>query len=295
MKITKKLIAGLALSLLGAVAHAQWEYSEKKFGVDEVLNKFAVVKSTTSLNLEFPYQGQNSARLTIRTTSKGSDIIFGINKGQLICYQSCLVKIKIDDKPSRSINMVRSADSGVTNIIFVSSPSEVKNLTRELSTAKKLALEMPIYKAMNTVVEFDVSGLNLKEAGVNLQTVETNPAPKPPAQVQRSQDAENALNVLTNKNNSNGEAPSYGAQLRACVQKGVFFPAPPRSSANPSTQYRVDLHSNGTVASVKLTKSSGNVNFDRAVETGIRRCSPFPIPSTGKYPEYIDVNYNMYD
>jgi TonB family protein len=183
----------------------------------------------------------------------------------------------------------------VTNIIFVSSPSEVKNLTRELSTAKKLALEMPIYKAMNTVVEFDVSGLNLKEAGVNLQTVETNPAPKPPAQVQRSQDAENALNVLTNKNNSNGEAPSYGAQLRACVQKGVFFPAPPRSSANPSTQYRVDLHSNGTVASVKLTKSSGNVNFDRAVETGIRRCSPFPIPSTGKYPEYIDVNYNMYD
>jgi TonB family protein len=289
------LVKAFVLASACTAAHAQWEYSEKKIGIDEVLNRFAAVKSTTSLNLAFPYQGQNLARLTIRTTSKGSDIIIGITKGQLVCYQSCLVKIKIDDKPSRSISMVRSADSGVTNIIFVSSPSEVKNLTRELPTAKKLAIEMPIYGALNTVVEFDVSELNLKEAGVNLPTVSTNPAPKPPAQVTRSQDAENAPSTPTNKSYNSGDPPSYGAQIRACVQSGVLFPTPPRSSTNPSTQHRVDLHSIGTVASVKLTKSSGNVNFDRAVETGIRRCSPFPIPSTGKYPEYIDVNYTMYD
>jgi TonB family protein len=87
----------------------------------------------------------------------------------------------------------------------------------------------------------------------------------------------------------------YGAQVRACIQPGVMFPTPPRGSSNPATQHRVDVRPDGTIASVKLTRSSGNPNFDRAVETGIRRCSPFPAPPSGKYPSYIDINYNMYD
>jgi colicin import membrane protein len=46
---------------------------------------------------------------------------------------------------------------------------------------------------------------------------------------------------------------------------------------------------------VTLTSSSGNAGFDRAVETGIRRCNPFPKPSTGRYEPIIDVVYRMYD
>lgn len=92
-----------------------------------------------------------------------------------------------------------------------------------------------------------------------------------------------------------GRNDGYGAKVRACVQPGVSFPVPVRGTANPAAQYRVNLRPDGTIAGVKLTRSSGNPNFDRAVETGIRRCSPFPTPPTGKYPGYIDVNYNMYD
>jgi len=88
----------------------------------------------------------------------------------------------------------------------------------------------------------------------------------------------------------------YGAQVRACVYPGVAFPTPPRSgSTNPAAVYRVQLRPDGTIADVKLTRGSGNPNFDRAVETGIRRCTPFPKPPSGTYPGYIDVNYNMYD
>jgi TonB family protein len=93
----------------------------------------------------------------------------------------------------------------------------------------------------------------------------------------------------------NTSVVGYGAQVRACLQPGVKFPAPPRGNTNPATQYRVELRPDGTIASVKLTRSSGNPNFDRAVETGIRRCSPFPALPSGKYPSYIDINYNMYD
>ena len=93
-----------------------------------------------------------------------------------------------------------------------------------------------------------------------------------------------------------GRDDGYGAKVRACVQPGVSFPPPPRSAGgNPAAQYRVSLRPDGQIADVRLTKSSGNVNFDRAVETGIRRCTPFPRPSSGSYPGYIDVNYNMYD
>jgi colicin import membrane protein len=93
-----------------------------------------------------------------------------------------------------------------------------------------------------------------------------------------------------------GRNDGYGAQVRACVQPGVAFPTPPRSGAtNPAAVYRVQLRPDGTIADVKLTRGSGNPNFDRAVETGIRRCSPFPKPPSGSYPGYIDVNYNMYD
>jgi colicin import membrane protein len=92
-----------------------------------------------------------------------------------------------------------------------------------------------------------------------------------------------------------GRNDGYGAKVRACVQPGVSFPVPARGNANPTAQYRVNLRPDGAIAGIKLTRSSGNPNFDRAVETGIRRCSPFPTPPSGKYPGYIDVNYNMYD
>jgi TonB family protein len=93
-----------------------------------------------------------------------------------------------------------------------------------------------------------------------------------------------------------GRNDGYGAQVRACLQAGVVFPRPQRSGpTNPAVVYRAQLHSDGRIADVKLTRGSGNPNFDRAVETGIRGCSPFPRPPSGSYPSYIDINYNMYD
>jgi TonB family protein len=88
----------------------------------------------------------------------------------------------------------------------------------------------------------------------------------------------------------------YGARVRECIQPGVAFPTPPRSgSGNPAAVYRVQLRPDGAIADVRLTRGSGNPNFDRAVETGIRRCTPFPRPPSGSYPGYIDVSYNMYN
>jgi len=94
---------------------------------------------------------------------------------------------------------------------------------------------------------------------------------------------------------TNSKSESYGEKIRACVQPGVSFPVPPRKDTNPSVEYRISLRDDGNIVSVLLIKNSGNANFDRAVETAIRRCSPFPAPPSGKYPGYINVKYNMYN
>ena len=94
-----------------------------------------------------------------------------------------------------------------------------------------------------------------------------------------------------------GRDSGYAGKVRACIQPGVAFPAPQRSgSANPTAVYVVRLKSDGTVSGLTLKRSSGNPGFDRAVEAGIRKCTPFPKPSTGGYPaDGIEVNYQMYE
>jgi colicin import membrane protein len=93
-----------------------------------------------------------------------------------------------------------------------------------------------------------------------------------------------------------GADAGYAGQIRACIQPNVAFPPPVRSgNINPTAEFRVQLKSDGVVSSTSLRRSSGNAAFDRAVDNGIRRCSPFPKPPSGRYPSYIDVNYRMYD
>ena len=94
-----------------------------------------------------------------------------------------------------------------------------------------------------------------------------------------------------------GRDNGYAGKVRACIQPGVAFPTPPRTgSANPTAVYVVRLKSDGTVSGLSLKRSSGNPGFDRAVEAGISKCTPFPKPATGGYPAGgIEVNYQMYE
>lgn len=98
-----------------------------------------------------------------------------------------------------------------------------------------------------------------------------------------------------NQSGGGGSDSGYAALVRQCVRPGVVYATPPRSGPNPTVQYRVNLSGNGSVTGTRMLRSSGNPAFDRAVDSGIRACNPFPKPPSGKYPPYIDVDYQMYD
>ena len=88
---------------------------------------------------------------------------------------------------------------------------------------------------------------------------------------------------------------TYAEQVRNCISPHVNFVIPYRTEAtNPTVRFRVWLNKDGTVSAAQMLKTSQDSQFDRAVEEGIKKCSPLPAPFTKRFPTYLDINYSMY-
>ncbi len=84
--------------------------------------------------------------------------------------------------------------------------------------------------------------------------------------------------------------PDYASKIDACIRPRVNFNEA-SVAGNPQAIFDVELLPDGTVASVRLNKSSGNRALDEAAERGIRRCDPFPRPGNGPYPRTLTLTY----
>jgi len=97
------------------------------------------------VNFDFPYSGTQHATLTLRTHPRhGKDIIFSIEKGQILCrsYEDCTVLVRFDDEPPSNYSAVGAADNS-TETIFIRNYSK---FVEKLLKAKAF--------------EFDVSGFD---------------------------------------------------------------------------------------------------------------------------------------
>ena len=68
----------------------------------------------------------------------------------------------------------------------------------------------------------------------------------------------------------------FQGQIREKILGNLHLPL--TLVGNPLVEYRVDLLPNGEVARVRLLKSSGQPQYDLAVERAILRSSPLPLP-----------------
>lgn len=68
----------------------------------------------------------------------------------------------------------------------------------------------------------------------------------------------------------------YTARIRSAIRDKVVLP--PGIDGNPQAVFEVKLLKSGTVASVRLFKSSGVPGYDRAVERAIELAQPLPVP-----------------
>lgn len=140
----------------------QWQYDANEDAMTGKTQYTAIVESSNTVNFGFPYNGDQHGRLTMRIHPQhGKDVIFRIQKGQLLCpsYEGCNVQVRFDEgKP------VRFAASGAadhsTEVVFI---NDYTGFISRLKKSKRVRVAVDIYQNGRPVFDFDVSGFDPKK------------------------------------------------------------------------------------------------------------------------------------
>jgi colicin import membrane protein len=89
-----------------------------------------------------------------------------------------------------------------------------------------------------------------------------------------------------------GRADSgYAARVAAKIRSNISFVVPEGLANNPEAEFVVNLLPDGSVASVRKTRSSGVPGFDEAVLRAIEKSQPYPRDKSGSVPSsFIGVH-----
>jgi len=115
----------------------------------------ASVKSTNTVNFDFPYSGDQRGTLTLRTHPRyGRDVIFAIQKGQFQCpsYQGCKVLVRFDDAAPVPYSAAGPEDNS-TETVFI---RDYSGFVGKMTKAKTVRISASIFQEGSPVFEFDV-------------------------------------------------------------------------------------------------------------------------------------------
>jgi hypothetical protein len=151
----KKLFTLSILMLAASTSIAgTWTYSEDVDKMTSKTTRTARLQSENSLDLAFPYKGDNYGYLMVRKHPQyGLDVMLSITKGQLLCtaYSGCKVKIRFGDKPPVNFNASPPADHDST-AIFLSNP---QGFIDQASKVKSIKVQPNMSHAGSPVLEFE--------------------------------------------------------------------------------------------------------------------------------------------
>lgn len=151
--VVKQTLA-LALLVIATSANASlWEYTENVDRMSGKKSRTAVAESDNSLSLAFPYQGQNKGQIVIRQHPQyGLDVIFKIDKGQLMCrtYEPCRINVKFGDAKPITFNGTGAADHDST-VAFLSSP---QRFIESAQKTQNILVQFTVYNGGTNILEF---------------------------------------------------------------------------------------------------------------------------------------------
>ena len=73
----------------------------------------------------------------------------------------------------------------------------------------------------------------------------------------------------------------WGGKVSSHIRANTIFQIPPDLRGNPKAEFSVSVLPDGTIANLKLIRSSGVPSWDQAAERAIRRSDPLPRPPVG--------------
>jgi TolA protein len=86
-------------------------------------------------------------------------------------------------------------------------------------------------------------------------------------------------------------ANAWADEIRQKIRANMTLPR--AIDGNPAVVFRVTLRPNGEVLTVKLQRSSGQKDFDAAVQRAIQKASPLPLPQSGAiFTPVLEIRYS---
>ncbi|MDD2661967.1 MAG: hypothetical protein PHY54_20170, partial [Methylococcales bacterium] len=141
---------------------SQWHYSRVEDPMTSGTTYHAVVLSSNKVEFGFPYQGAQNAKLNLRIDPKyGKDVIFSIERGQILCqsYEDCTVLVRFDDEKAVNYSAASAADNS-SDTIFIRNYSK---FYEKMTKSKIVRISTNIYQEGAPVFEFDVSGFDREQ------------------------------------------------------------------------------------------------------------------------------------
>lgn len=138
---------------------AKWHYFASTDPMTSRTSRTAQIESENVVNFDFPYQGAQRATLILRDhPTHGRDVIFQIERGQLLCnsYEGCSVRIRFDEAKAEMWNASPPSDNSST-VLFVRNESR---FVQRLRAAKVVRVQVSAYEEGAPTFEFEVGGFD---------------------------------------------------------------------------------------------------------------------------------------
>lgn len=154
--MTVKFIISVVIFLVSQNVFAKWSYRTSRDEMRGTINTYAHVDSTNRVLLNFPYQGGTRTRLLLRKRADEElAVMIRIDRGQLPCYDDCIITSKFDD--DTVVDWTGSgSESGGNHVIFI---DDANKFLMRLRSAKRLMIEVNIFNRGPTQFSFDTQDL----------------------------------------------------------------------------------------------------------------------------------------
>lgn len=150
--ILRQVAVAVIFGAWSTLVMAQWHYKESTDKMSGRQIKSAMIESSNSLSLDFPYGGRNHGNLLVRQHPQyGLDVIFYVDKGQIPCTLGCTGQVRFDDGKPQRVRLDPPADHDSTTV-FIQNP---RAFIASAKKAKRILVQVTMYQAGSPILEFD--------------------------------------------------------------------------------------------------------------------------------------------
>jgi hypothetical protein len=142
-----------------ALPGSEWSYFQEEDEMSKGTIYRARVSSTNTVNFDSPYEGEQHATLTLRTSPRqGKDVILQIKKGQFLCssYEQCNVLVRFDDEQPVTYSGLGPSDNSTETVFILNYAQFIEHMLK----AKRVRIAANIYQEGAPVFEFNVSNFD---------------------------------------------------------------------------------------------------------------------------------------